>query len=138
MRCNPISYNTNLYFGNEQAKRHAEYTADTMKLSGVRTSILNDGSNNEYDGSPFRNEDAYPIIDKLEKEYAKVDYNENSDLINWCSDFVKNFSNHPLSKDESMPEDIRDAVIVRFLNLLANSANWSTNTKELKKGNSNS
>lgn len=133
MRINPISYNTNLYFGNEQAKRLAENTADIMKLRGVRASIMQDGDKNEYDGTPFRNEDAYPIIDKLEKEFAKVDVENNIDVANWCSNFVLKFGHHRLSKDTSLPENIRDAVIVRYLNQLAQPIDMNFKTSELNK-----
>jgi len=135
MRCNPISYNTNLYFGNEKARRLAENTADIMKLYGVRAQIMEDGDKNEYDGSPFRNEDAYPIIDKLEKEFAKEDVESNIDVANWCSNFVVHFSDHPLSRDESLPKDIRDAVIIRYLNQLALPINMAYKTSELDKYN---
>jgi len=133
MRINPISYNTNLYFGNEEARKLAENTTDIMKLQGVRKSIMQNRDDNEYDGRPFRNEDAYPILDTLEKEFAQQDITNCGDILEWCSNFIDNFGKHPLSKDDRLPEDIRDAVIISYLNRLPEPAHLDANTTDLNK-----
>ncbi len=120
MRCNPISYNTNLYFGNELAKLVAERAADNMKLNGIRNSLNTDkkGNINDYDGTSFREEDAYPILDKLEKEFSKQDITGIVDTLEWYDSFMENLPNHPLSKDNSLPENTRNALILGYLNRL--------------------
>lgn len=120
MRINPISYNTNLYFGNELAKNIAERATDRMKLQGVRNSLNKDKEQgvNDYDGTIFREEDAYPILDKLEKEFSKEDIGGYGDTLEWCDSFMDNLSNHSLSQDKSLSENTRNALILGYLSRL--------------------
>ena len=53
MRCNSVSFNTNINFGNKIAENIAQRASEDMKKDGIRKSLSRNNHMNQYDGKFF-------------------------------------------------------------------------------------
>ena len=98
----------------------ADRVANTMMRPSLSKHLLEVKNSNNYNGEPIDLGKAYELIKKLSSDLKNAQKEKQmqyrGDVANWCFNYAYNFNNNPLSKDYSLSESTRNAIITEFLN----------------------